>query len=444
MSMRRCLRAAVLVLCLISACGDEDPATATALVVNVKSDMADRVSSVLVRVYKSSAELPRDKDAQLKELSSTDLNKSLIFYKGADDDVLLWVRGMSNAGLVLVEYTTRARFEDGKSVQVPIYLGQACMNNACALVPNQTCFGEANGSLCPGKCGPITLSVARMPIVNPGDEAQWTPRACTMEAGSPPMDLGDAGVDAGDAGDAALDAGVDAGAACTNLVAGNTCSLAPQCGCKASEGCYPLDTSNYNMPVFGCDVAGQGIDGSKCSKSTDCARGYACTGFDAAGYTCGRLCSVDSDCGGQGICNQIGDGKGNFIKGYGTCDTRCATNADCVNTGCCLGAGSSDAYCGPSLLCMKTCKFDEWKSGCTSSTDCCPADDEAVLHCATPNANDAGVSSKLCVPPSCTTSSQCGTGRCCVSNRIVGNVCYDLATIRENLPDGGLLSDYCL
>lgn len=446
MSMHRGQWACALVFAVVAACGsDDDPQPATALVVNVQSDLEDQFASLGITVYKATAELPRDEGAPLVGEATLDptRSKSFIVYKGEEDDVLLRVRALSRTGQPLLDYATRASFEPGKSVQVPVYLARACLNNACALAPDQTCFGEASGSSCPGSCGAVAWSMPRTPIANPGDEARWQPKLCASDAGVDGPD--DAGLDAGVRGGGAQDAASDAGAMCTHLVAGNTCSLWPQCGCEARQGCAVLDSTNPDKPVFGCQPVGMTAVGSSCEDENECTVGAACIGGEQAGYVCRQMCNTDADCGSQGACSQISVNK-KPVKGFGACFQRCTTNTDCP-TGCCFGAGKAGAVCGPQPLCAAppppVCHLEEWANGCTLNSDCCSGGGTGVVRCATPAANDAGVSGAFCTT-SCTSSGQCGAGRCCASNKYAGNVCYSLQDLAAQLPAGKTTADYCI
>jgi len=95
-------------------------------------------------------------------------------------------------------------------------------------------------------------------------------------------------------------AGSDIGA-CT---APSTCTIVPNEGCAAGQGCYIAGADG----TLSCFAAGTVADGAACEFLNDCTAGAACLTPMGGAATCTRFCRIAmgmADCGGARTCNPI-------------------------------------------------------------------------------------------------------------------------------------------
>ncbi|HUH04729.1 MAG TPA: hypothetical protein VML75_22185 [Kofleriaceae bacterium] len=110
------------------------------------------------------------------------------------------------------------------------------------------------------------------------------------------------------------------------------CSLAPQCGCSASQAC---DLKGSELSTGGTEcraVNTAGTETSTCSAPESCAAGYVCLG--TPGH-CRRWCAGDGDCTGAGaLCLLQVTYSGGDVPGAVTCSKSCDPVGTVNPTGC--------------------------------------------------------------------------------------------------------------
>ncbi|HEX5658857.1 MAG TPA: hypothetical protein VFX59_16800, partial [Polyangiales bacterium] len=126
----------------LAGCGDETK-PATALAVSVKHDLGSELTGLRVRLYQASADFHNPKTPLASEtvIPAADLAKPIVVTKGGADEALVVVRGLNAQNAEIVEYAVRARFQDGKTIRVPVFLGAACKAKACTGTAD-TCHAE--------------------------------------------------------------------------------------------------------------------------------------------------------------------------------------------------------------------------------------------------------------------------------------------------------------
>jgi hypothetical protein len=168
-------------------------------------------------------------------------------------------------------------------------------------------------------------------------------------------------------------------------------------------------TSNADCGTGGtCDTTKKKCTAGACSVDVNCGT----SGGVCGGSTCTNVCLTDQDCGFTATCSGATSGV------TGQCSEPCGTSADCPNTGfACSGATAgrcgqksctSSSNCGSGRACINgSCT-------CTSNDDC----------------NGGACGAMTCAPIACTADAQCGKGTCgggtcnsvaCHSNSACGN-----------------------
>jgi hypothetical protein len=451
----------VLLLLLVSGCEDEAGA-ATALVVSVRSDLAD-LATVELAVFEASADprkaTPGDKQLTDVPAQLRDLPISIVVNQGKASEVMLAVRGLDKRGKRLVEARTRARFAAGKSLAVHVFLGEVCRDVPCDDAPKQTCRSEATDAVAAGECAGIPVLHAEdlSPVTIAGAEHDWEPpddqaRDGSMDGQVSETDAGtgvsedtgavsspdsggtsmmmsmtsdaaasgpDGGAEAGtsDAGanDASVDAsatpdaGSDAGPQCAKPpLASAACGLFPQCGCPAGQACRLTGaqaTSCSPIGTIGATAA--------CSQSADCPAGYDCIGGRCAGF-----CASDADCAGTGsVCLDI-NFSGAPVSGARACILACnRTNSAPCGAGIACARLTGATISGRTLtgnFCLKPSMDCPFKADGRCDE---PEDGRACV-----DGSDA-TDCTVCTPPNppggtCDVVSQCGCtgGQACAHN----------------------------
>jgi hypothetical protein len=156
------------------------------------------------------------------------------------------------------------------------------------------------------------------------DEPDWGTRLCA------------AGSDAADC-------------ACTPKIAGATCDLIAQCGCRQGTHCALLAVRD-TQPSVGCtpDMQPLRSPGSACNAEAECPAGYSCwRGL------CEKYCTQDGDCAG-GKC--IALRNPNEVAGVRVCSVTCDFDKDsgCDSSTRCARAPTGEAYC---LVPRNPCPF---------------------------------------------------------------------------------------
>lgn len=93
----------------------------------------------------------------------------------------------------------------------------------------------------------------------------------------------------------------------------DNCTLAPQAGCDAGEGCQIVAEDGSTS----CFTAGTDPEGAPCSTRNDCQAGFGCYGVGGDAAACYEFCRVGgSDCSSGRECMMPGSG---FPTGIGLC-----------------------------------------------------------------------------------------------------------------------------
>lgn len=400
-------------LSLLLGCSQEEK-PATALVISIKTDFAPgaELTEVWVRAFPRDSNAATDKPFMDVRVPVADMERPFVIEKGSDDQVLIAVQGLGTATPknAIVEHRLLARFEGGKSLQIPVHLAKVCRDKPCSDPAGQTCYWEAQGGVPPGSCGPIPFPQQSSVLESPTDYGKW---------------------DAPDAGPA------DAAPVCDLKPDAGSCNPVAQCGCPMGLNCQ-VDT---NGAGFCTDKVGTKSRGASCENEL-CASGFTCFYGSCVNY-----CAKDDDCG-NGLCVK------SAMKPYGRCLTRCTTNESCPGTPCtqirvgdtdesfCLrpldDCGEPDDLCDEpegTGLCAEGTDRDDCacnvftQEGCPTSRACYV---ERVIGtsyttiCAAPSTRPVGSScgkdndcqkgllcvGSLCRRP-CQTSASCGAGNGC-------------------------------
>jgi hypothetical protein len=337
-----------LIVCLLSlllGCSQEVK-PATALVVSTMTDFAPgtELTEVWYRAFPRDADPSRDKPFADVRVPVADMHRPLVIEKGEDDEVLIAVQGLGTAEPknAIVEHRLFARFEHGKSLEVPVFLGKACRDKACAETPGQTCYWEPSNGVGVGSCGPIPFPQMSSVLESPDDFRKWTPPdAGTMDA---------------DAGDASM---------CAMSIDAGTCDPIGQCGCPIGQHCT-LDDEN-GQP-FCSSTMGTEPKGARCDDAHLCKPGLGCTDS-----TCTNYCVKNDECGEGGACVK------STGRHYGWCLMGCGAGRPCAVGIPCTRlrnlAVPDGSYCfRPSSDCStaknnRTCDEPEGTGFCAEGTD---------------------------------------------------------------------------
>eukprot|EP01062_Namystynia_karyoxenos_P063221 TRINITY_DN56040_c0_g1_i1.p1 TRINITY_DN56040_c0_g1~~TRINITY_DN56040_c0_g1_i1.p1 ORF type:complete len:357 (+),score=104.89 TRINITY_DN56040_c0_g1_i1:73-1071(+) len=238
-----------------------------------------------------------------------------------------------------------------------------------------------------------------------------------------------------------------------------------QCGANCGGACNTDDDCPFKSPVTGCPFCYQGVCaktnpnntcGSSCQTDQDCAPAPAdpdckqchptgVPGKFVCGVGCGRKCTSDaqcdakgwcSECGGDGVPNVCGHGKGRLSKvpapappptpSRGVCAGPCKTHTDCDSNKTCplclpfnaTGALQCGDICGGACATDADCPFKDPVTGCPHCYQgvCSKTDPKAT--CGSPCQTDqncapapADPDCKLCNPTGAPDGSKvCGAG----------------------------------
>jgi hypothetical protein len=435
------LKSLLLAMLLAAGCS-EDSEPATALVVSLKHDLSSELASAVVRVYPTTANLALDADKPSSETTvrAADLGKPVVINHAGVDELLMVVRGLNAAGAPIIEQAVRARFADGKSLAVHVFLGSSCRNKACSN-PGETCYAEPGAAQC-GTCAPIATADGAA-VDSAGEEASWQPRVCApgdagidADAGDADayVDASDAGADAADADARAADVGdADAGDGGCMIPASsaNPCTLSPQCGCAPGQGCSVKSFIDPANPELACEVRGKTQSNQVCTSHTDCAAGLACITASDTVKACRPYCLKDDDCTGAATCSRISS-NGLAIAGYGACFVECKSDSECDTRCCAEGSCSPAAACKPPAL----------KDGetCGTGVTCAGSNSARGGVCVTFAPDDAGVSDSQCFSL-CNTPADCNSGCCYPLLKDGRSTCVSRSGVTSIAP--GMEATYC-
>jgi hypothetical protein len=395
-----------LLLFALGGCEDEN-GTPTDVYVSFKTDLAlgSELSAVRVRIFRSTDSPATATPVSEHTVSAENLGKKLplVIEKREANEFLLAAQALGPGGAndPQIERHVKARFQEGQTVSLQVFLGRPCLRKACGA--GETCYGESRGVACEGSCGPVDGPETLPPFSQA--RTDWQPAVCGSVM-PPPVDAGipsDAGSDA----TAVIDAGVD-GSICMPTVVGATCDAVKQCGCAAGKSCGVLAV-NGTSAQLGCMNLGTIPTNGACTADT-CVAGNTCVGS-----LCRTFCGKDADCGLNGHCVTAvtDDANAQPITGLSACFSGCAVDSDCA-TGCCRPLASAPGAGNLCLTADACCA--QTGASCATNGDCCGfAQSEAV--CVTEAAGGA-----IC-RASCTTGSDCQSG-CCAPLTGGGNACF--------------------
>jgi len=287
-------------LALLACAADEQPATAVA--VSVKTDMApgrelrDVGAWVLAPTELDDVEPSGTPDFTWQD---DELARPLVVTRRGADRFLLVVRGTGPDDQP-IEYRARAAFEAGKTLRLPVFLARDCGGRSCGA--GSVCYGQREGAVCEGACGPVPTLAALSEVRTPGEETTgWTRSACECVPTALP---------------------------------GATCNLVTQCGCPIGQSC-DLTFADGAFTAR-CKPAGPVPAGELCSREDPlafCARGLACVG--GQGFSvCRTFCDTPSECGARADCDALTDERGQPIANANFCAPTCSAGSDCAS-GCC-------------------------------------------------------------------------------------------------------------
>jgi hypothetical protein len=191
----RWLFALGLSLLVLPACAEElQPATAVA--VSIKTDLmvGSELTEITCRVFDIEAD-PQTATPASQHTSVADaLERPFVITKGRASEFMLSVEGSRAQGQPpIVVARVRVRFEEGKTLALPIFLARACSGRSCQF-PGLTCFGQSVGNVPAGQCAAIPGPDVLREIHNPGEESAWTPMPVRpLDASFLPIPLRDAG-----------------------------------------------------------------------------------------------------------------------------------------------------------------------------------------------------------------------------------------------------------
>ncbi len=166
----------VLSLCALSlwaaACDPEDK-PGTAIVLLVRSDI-EELSSIQVKALGSEDSKDEEADDHTEQTSFDGVDEAtpVVVKPGKSDEVLIVVSGFdgTRSKNPLAEVSFRATFVEGRTVKVPVFLGNVCVGEFCKV--SQTCSG---GPLQEAReCASIrALKKGEFTEVDPHDDAVW-------------------------------------------------------------------------------------------------------------------------------------------------------------------------------------------------------------------------------------------------------------------------------
>jgi hypothetical protein len=154
---------------------------------------------------------------------------------------------------------------------------------------------------------------------------------------------------------------------------------------------------------------------SPCTSRAQCGTGRLCSTITEGypGGSCTRACTMDAECGDEGLCWPVGSGR--------RCIPRCQTSEDCREGYACLGiSGREDSACFPHCTADAQCApmaCNQWSRECGRPVDTTRAENGAP----------------------CNTALECRSERCTREVNSEGNptgslggICYSLCTVLEN------------
>ncbi|MDB4991051.1 MAG: hypothetical protein JWN04_6229 [Myxococcaceae bacterium] len=177
-------------LCAVALCAAcaPDRVAATAIVVSVKTDLkiGSELRELSYRVFRANSS--GDGDAPVAEFSAAaqTLAHPFVILRQREDELMLSVEGFAAPGEgPVVVARVRARFVQGKSLALHVFLARACLFSLCG-ADGLTCFGETYGEALAGECSAIPGPDALDEVLMPGDESDWQPahrEASDLDAG---------------------------------------------------------------------------------------------------------------------------------------------------------------------------------------------------------------------------------------------------------------------
>jgi hypothetical protein len=128
--------------------------------------------------------------------------------------------------------------------------------------------------------------------------------------------------------------------ACEPAVAGASCDLVAQCGCRPGQHCALLEVRAAVASV-GCSPDAERLrePGAACNAEAECPAGYSCwRGL------CEKYCALDADCP-SGQCVPLRDGS--EVAGVRVCNQACdfPNDSGCQSGTRCVRAPGGEAFC---------------------------------------------------------------------------------------------------
>lgn len=272
--------------CAVGCAQEMNPATAISISVKTNLAIDAELSSIEYRVFPADGNPQSDQPAARFAAPAAQLERPYVVEKNEDQEVLIAVQGFGPAKDAIVEFRTRARFEAGKTVEIPVFLGKECVRKACVEGVGQTCHGEARYDVAPGSCGAVPFPNDPTELTAKEQTGKWVPR---LDAGA-----------VGDGGD---------GGACTVRPDAGVCDPIAKCGCLQGQSCQtaPLTGAPFCAP----QPAQPKPRHASCEAPSECGPGLTC--FEKY---CTEICVQDAECG-QGDCIRLSNAP------YGACVPKC-------------------------------------------------------------------------------------------------------------------------
>jgi hypothetical protein len=169
----------------LGACQPE-PDPATAVVVSVMTDLiiGSELTHVTYRVFDRDAEPSFDDPVAEFSASADTLAQPFVIKKRNAEEFLLSVEGSAGPSAPpSIVYRAYARFEQGKTLALRVYLARVCAERPMCMFGGLTCYGEPRGDVRAGVCSTIPEATLTQ-VTRPGDESSWEPmRSASLDAG---------------------------------------------------------------------------------------------------------------------------------------------------------------------------------------------------------------------------------------------------------------------
>lgn len=179
---------------LVGCAAELEPATAIAVSIKTDLNVGTELTEISCRVFDVGADPQTAEPASQHTAAAEALERPFVITKGRASEFMLSIEGFRAQGQPpIVVSRVRVRFEEGKTLALPVFLARACNGRSCQF-PGLTCFGQASGNVPAGQCAPIPGPDSLREIHNPGEESAWTPMPVQpLDASFAPASLRDAG-----------------------------------------------------------------------------------------------------------------------------------------------------------------------------------------------------------------------------------------------------------